>query len=515
MKKNYFLGTLLSLLMLVALPVKAQVSSMVDLYGTYTFTADMTVTEAGESLKENFANNCEVKIEKDNSPLAWDAVISGFAGATNGSYNVHSIDTENNRFKLQGWNGSNASFWTGGIWMSNAEGIYPFGWGDMPQLGDLYFSYNPDTKEISVPDFTLVTVNHAEGSATIVASFKNAKLTLVAGETVDILDLSGNWHFKAAEGSNNVMEDSELPTEFDMVITKTTEDNKNYTIDLTYHTYNTVQLKGSFDGAKLTIPLDSTVLDADKGIYLRRPYGNAYSNLEFGVVTKSTLSLGSALGIAQYVAEPAEGEAHYNYLQYFMMGTLKNADVEEFNWVGTYKVVAESVKDLDESDNAELPTEFDMVIEENSGAYYVVNFWGNDVKILNSGGLRVDPSMENTNEATILTNRYLASAGGGYFYKIFDKSGKENPLNIKVNEDGTISLDNFFIKKEFYGSSDPLTNVAYYQNITATKVVTDAIESVQQNIVKANGKTYDLSGRLVKKAAKGIFIQNGKKVIVK
>ena len=44
---------------------------------------------------------------------------------------------------------------------------------------------------------------------------------------------------------------------------------------------------------------------------------------------------------------------------------------------------------------------------------------------------------------------------------------------------------------------------------------TTAIESVLNNGIDANAAIYDLSGRRVEKAVKGIYIQNGKKIIVK
>ncbi len=471
MKKNYFVKTLLSLLMLVALPAKAQVSSMVDLYGKYTFTADMEVTAEGESLKDNFSDNCEVIITKDANGI-YDAAITGIAGGVNGKHFVSSIDTDNNTFKIPNWNGSNSSLWSGGIWMSNAEGIYPFGWGDLPLLGDLYFTYDPATKNITLPDFTLVTVDNAASTAIVVARFKNAKLTLVESETIQVMDLSGDWHFKAGEGTYDVMEGSELPTEFDMVIKKTTDDNKNYTIDLTYHTYPTVQLKGTFDGVALTVPLDSTVLDADNGIYLRRPYGTAYSNIEFSVVSEKVLSLGSYLGIAQYVAEPAEGESFYNYLQYFV-GTAKKTEAEgdKFDWAGTFKVVAGSVIDADPSDDLPNPSEFDMVVEyyEPTDAYYIVNFWGNDVRGLNYGGISLKVNPENSKEAEIATGGFVASIIPGELYcKLYDGMGETGTIPVTVNEDGTISIGDFFIKKENFNTGESLPGV-FYQEVTATK----------------------------------------------
>ncbi len=660
MKKNYFLGTLMSLLMLVALPVKAQVSSMVDLYGKYKFTSEMTVTEAGKAYQEHFAAESDVVITKDNT---YDAQITGIAGAKNSPHQVNKFDESSNSFVIYNWNGGNTAVFGGGVCMSNADGIYPYGWGDMPQLGDLVFSFNPETKEITMPDFTLVTVDHANSSAEILATFKNAKLTLVEAETIEVIDLSGDWHFKAGTGQWSVLNDSTASTEFDMVITKTTEDNKNYKVGFTYESYPTVELDATFNGVEFSLALDSAVLDAEKGIFLRRPYGNAYSKVTFNVISKTTMSLSTRIGIAQYNPEHGDTIEHYTYVQYFMDGTARKqeADNDRYDWAGTYTVKAGQVN---VADGAEHPAEFTMTVEyvEATDAYYIKEFYGNNIYDLNYGATRLEINPENSKEATLNTGIFVGVIESQVlYYQLFDATGATGPIKFSVNEDGTITVGDFFIQRVDYSNGGALAPAAFYTNVTATKqaaeepeeltwdgtyavtadvemladgecpktfemVITynsewdffaitsimggdvssannggitftpaentatiktgsyvkvvesgklywkmfdadggnnpldvtraedgsltitdftvytmeydadwnqtlaplakytnvkavkgtvDAIESVQQNTAKANGKTYDLSGRLVKKAAKGIFIQNGKKVIIK
>ncbi len=660
MKKHYFLGTLMSLLMLVALPVKAQVSSMVDLYGTYTFSADMTVSEDGKQYETSFSNDCEVIIKKDESTIGWDALISGVAGATAMDMQVNGIDTDEHKFKIQ--NCFSNSYWGNYIYMSNLDGANPFY--DSSVLGDMYFTYDPSTKTITIPDFTLVKMaDYSLEKGTILVTYKNAKLTLKEAESINVIDLSGDWHFTAGAGTYDKMADSELPYEFDMAITKTSDDNKNYNVAISYHTYATIEVPATFDGAALTLDLDSTLLDTEKGIVFRKYYGNVRSDVSFSVVSESVLSLTDYTAIAYYVPATEEEAAHYQTLQYFI-GTAKKAgavEEEKYDWSGTYTVKAGQVNVFDEGTH---PEEFTMTVEyvESTGAYYIKEFYGNNIYNLNYGATRLELNPENSKEATLNTGILIKTIeSGALYYQLFDGAASTGPVKFTVNEDGTITIGDFFIQQVDYNNKGALTPAAFYTLVTATKQVAeeseeltwdgtyavtadvemlaegecpktfemvveyfsewdmflitnfmggdvskannggigftpaentatiktssfvktvesgklywkmfdteggnnslevtraedgsltiadftiytlvydadynqtltplakytnvkavkgtvDAIETVKANKFSANGKTYDLSGRLVKKATKGIFIQNGKKVIIK
>ena len=66
MKKNYFSTFFAALMLLVAMPATAQVSSLANLFGKYNFSATMEVTAEGESYRDKFSNDCVVTIEKDD-----------------------------------------------------------------------------------------------------------------------------------------------------------------------------------------------------------------------------------------------------------------------------------------------------------------------------------------------------------------------------------------------------------------------------------------------------------------
>ncbi len=477
MKKHYFLGTLVSLLMLVALPVKAQVSSMVDLYGTYTFSAEMTVSEDGKQYESSFSNDCEVTIKKDESIIGWDALISGVAGATAMNMQVNGIDTEEHKFKIQ--NCFSNSYWGTYIYMSNLDGANPFF--DSSVLGDMYFTYDPSTKTITIPDFTLVKMaDYSLEKGTVLVTYKNAKLTLKEAENINVIDLSGDWHFKAGTGTYDKMADSELPDEFDMKITKTGDDNKNYNVAISYHTYATVEVPATFDGAALTLDLDSTLLDTEKGIVIRKYYGNVRSDVSFSVVSESVLSLPDYAAIAYYVPATEEVAAHYQTLQYFI-GTAKKAgavEEEKYDWSGTYTVKAGQVNILDGGIH---PEEFTMTIEyvESTGAYYIKQFYGTDIYVLNQGATRLTVDPENSKEATLNTGILMKSIEpGAVYYKLFDGAAGTGPVKITVNEDGTITIGDFFIQQVDYNNDSALTPAAYYTLVTATKQAAEEPEEL-------------------------------------
>ena len=215
MKKTTLMKSALALIaaFMLALPARAQVASAADLFGTYKFTADVNVTDAGQALKDHFKSECDVVITKCSQNI-YDGEIQGLAGAAN-LQKIYSVDTEKNVIIIR--NPNSPAPWGGGLYMANAEGAYPFAQDN--QDSDIEYPFDPATKTITLPNFTLVTCDNANSTATIAASFTNAKLTLVQSESIEVTDLSGDWHFTAGKGTYDVMEGSTLPTEWDMTLT--------------------------------------------------------------------------------------------------------------------------------------------------------------------------------------------------------------------------------------------------------------------------------------------------------
>ena len=447
------------------IPANAAVESVADLFGTYKFTSTMTVTEAGQSFKDYFKGECEVVITADSYNI-YDGEIQGLAGSTLDFQKINGIDTAKKTIKITNPNGN--GLWEGGLYMSNAEGIYPFG----GNYSGIEYTYDDATKTITLPDFTLVTCDHSVPSATIIASFKDVKLTLVSEENIEVVDLSGDWHFTAGKGAYDVMENSTLPTEFDMTLTATDETKKNYSISMKLGDFAPLALTATFDGMKLTIPFNETYFDAENKIGLVNMYGEVRpGTVEFNLVNETTLSLYSGMTIAQdSISEENKGQ----YLQWYMSGTAKKqgGETAAVTWDGVYKVkVGNPMPVLTQY---EVPTEFEMEVQyfQDWGIYLVTKFMDNDVTALNYGGILFTPSADDPNKAEIATNALLKSLVAGTEYlALLDMNFGTSPLVITRQEDGTYKLDDFCVAYATFDASNTQTNTlaTFCQNVTATK----------------------------------------------
>ena len=447
MKKLYLLFTMAALLFTVS--ANAAVESMADLFGKYKFTATVNVTDAGQSYTEHFKSECDVTIAKCSMNI-FDGEISGIAGATS-AQSIYAFDSSANTIQIKNPNGN--GLWGGGLYMSNPEGVYPFGGG----YNDILYTVDPATKTITMPDFTLVTCDHGAMTATIIATFTNAKLTLVESESVDVADLSGDWHFTAGKGTYDVMENSTLPTEWDMTLTAKDDSKKNYDLSLKLGEFAPLALTATFDGVTLTIPFDETsYFDFENKIGIVNMYGVARpGEIEFNMVNENQLSLTSGMTIAQDSISP---EVPGGYMQWYMSGSAKKdgADAPAFTWPGTYTLKSGSFNVFD--GGSDFTAESEIVVEYNAewGIHLVTKFLGYDVVSINYGGIGFEPSATDPNVAYIkLQSAYGGSmyvkSAEGVFYKLVDANGGSESLELKSNGDGTFSLSPFFVVKGEYG----------------------------------------------------------------
>ena len=468
MKKITLLQSALALIaaFMLALPARAQVASAADLFGTYKFTADVNVTDAGQALKDNFKSECEVIITKCSYNI-FDGEIQGLAGAT-AAQSINAVDVAANTIKITNPNGN--GLWGGGLYMSNSEGVYPFG----GNYNDILYTFDPATKTITLPDFTLVTCDHANSAATIAASFTNAKLTLVQSENIDVTDLSGDWHYTAGKGTYDTMEGSTLPTEWDMTLTATDDSKKAYNISLTLGDFAPLGLTATFDGVTLTIPFNEDYFDAEQKIGLVNMYGVARpGTITFNMANENLLTLTSGMTIAQDSISP---EVPGGYKQWYLNGSAKRqgGETEKVTWEGTYKIKAGSIYKA--IADYEYPEEFDMVVTYNADydIYMVTEFFGNDVSALNYGGISFKPSADDPNKAEIVTSTgYLKTIVAGESYLTLKDLNLSSASNIVITrlEDGTYTLSDFSISYMTYDADYKQQHAlaAFYQSVKAEK----------------------------------------------
>ena len=178
MKKNNFM--LVCLMLFMAVQATAQVSGIVDLFGKYKFTADIEFTAEGEAYKSQLPAECDAEISEDATYIA---KIVGFAGSQT-QQNINAISIEQSMLKVLNLN--NPALWSNGLILANENGDNPYGVWDSAEgawavesYGPVYYTFDPATKEISIPDFTVVKMSdYTAAKGTIIAKYTNVKMTL-------------------------------------------------------------------------------------------------------------------------------------------------------------------------------------------------------------------------------------------------------------------------------------------------------------------------------------------------
>ena len=502
MKKNYIM--LVCLMLFMAVQATAQVSSIVDLFGKYRFTADIEFTAEGESYKNTLSGDCDAVISKDGTYIA---KIVGFAGSQT-QQNINAISIEQSKLKVLNLN--NPALWGDGLLLANENGDNPYGVWDSAEgawavesYGPVYYTFDPATKEISIPDFTVVKMSdYTAAKGTIIAKYTNVKMTLVQATTVEIADISGDWNFKAGSSTYSTMAGSTIPTEFAVALAKTDNTGRAYNATFAIEGFDAVTLPATFDGNTLAIAYDSTYLDAANGIRFGNMNGSKVKqgSIEFKSQSEEAFSLYSGFSfVIDSIGKNKAGDADSTYVklkQWYMDGTLKlPSEAPAFDWAGVYNVKAGDLF-VQNAAGIEWPTEFQFEVTyyETSDIYCVTSVFGYDIAGINYGGLMFTPA-EDGKSADINTGN-LYSLGGGMFMKILDMNLTTSPIKLTVNEDGTMSVMGLSVATGEYGSTTNTLN-AYYSSLVITKEAAEeeapAFSWMGQHVVKA-GKVDSYDG---------------------
>lgn len=455
MKKRFSLSLLSVLLLLVATPSHAATTSVTELFGKWRFTATADVTEAGKAYADHFSADCEVIISKAANNI-YEAQIKGFAGA-DGTEDImiSSFSSTNQTLSTRNPSGANYSVFSSQMYFSNAEGIYPFG--DTP-IGDYVFTISEDGKTITSPDFTLIgNCDHSTSACDILVKFSNVKMTLVEAEAIEIADLSGSWTVKAGSGKYDSKEDSTLPTSYTMALTQN-GDNKKYKGIFTIEGIEPFELEGNFDGNTLTFPIDGNNIDVSKGYKLTSMYNSTKGNISFNYSSETTMLILNPLVVSTLETKEENGEetTTYNFVQWYLNGSAKKAAEAQFSWAGKFNCQTGNYLDFSGgSDILQKEGEAEIQYWEAIDAYYITKIFGYDLYNLNGGGMRLTISSDDPTKAEVSLQGaygsiYLTSTADGIFYKITDASGTNNPLKLSINEDGSITIDDFYVMKGEY-----------------------------------------------------------------
>lgn len=455
--KKFLLFTTLCLMFIVG---KAQINGMSDLYGEYTFTSTMVVTEAGQKFLNagRFAQESTVTIGSNNIYLA---EVTGIAGAKGGLMGIQDFDVAKKTFGTANPN-TNLPWVASTIGITTPDGINPFG-------GNYYLEFTYDANgDITIPNFALVRVsdyNATEG--TILAQFTDCKLTLKEKEVIVLEDMSGNWEF---DGTGYHDTESEFATTFQMDITAHNAEFSEYTVDMLFEGYDKLTFdKAIFDGETLSLPINNTYLSNDEKIVLY-----TYMYAREGVITfkkgttNNTMTLSSGMRLAQETN--IEGKDTIVSLQYYSFGyAKKKVEVEASEFEGLYTVTTGKQTVLPTSSNV-YPKSFDIEVKsDGAGGYLVTKFFGQSVASINDGGIPAVVSEEDPTklEISVGTDCKLRDLGDGSYIVLYDNTGSsKGKVTITIAADGKVTISDFTVA-QYNGSSAAVD--ALFQTNTIVK----------------------------------------------
>lgn len=477
MKKNYFSTLFAALMLFVAMPTTAQVSVMSDLFGKWKFTATVTTTEAGAAHADKFKSECEVTIGKAESEY-FMADIANFAGADY-SMSVSGFNTSTYTIEINGPNSANYGIWEGYIAVANAAGEWPFSRWDVE--GSVQYGMNmtvdPETKEITVPDFTIVSLDWQTYTPTVLATVTNAKMTVIELENKDTSnypDLTGLWTWEGGLRTDTVSLQG-----FTVEFEQAGEGKDAWKATFAFGEYEPFTLDATFDGSMVTVPHDTIYFDKENGIRVgtRSSSTACAGSFTFSYNSKTSMSLYDYIYVRKdvYSGDTLKGGKIYQVFDGYI--TRENPDA--YDWSGTYKVVVADYEDLNAEDTVAFPAEFDMVVEKKPGNLYeVTEFLG--YKDLYFSFTPADDDKSASINLGGYSGAILQSFGQvgegdnvDYAYHVVtDANAEPTSLVLTMNEDGTFSFADFSVSYKLYyaGTYEP---IAAFYGAKATKEVFD------------------------------------------
>ena len=459
MKKFYFM--LVSLMLFVASQATAQVAQISELFGKYNFTATINTTEAGAAYADKFQSECEVVIEKSASQY-FMADISGFAGADY-SMSVASFDAASNTFEVSSPNSGNYGLWNDYIAVANANGDWPWAiWNDenSTQFG-MTFEFDPESKEITVADFTIVSQDWSSNKTTILATVSNVKMTLAEAEIKDTSkypDLTGVWTW-----DGTLREAGNDPKSFTVEFAQAGEGKDLWNATFAFGDYEPFTLEATFDGSMVTIPHDTIFLDRENRIRFgtrsnSKQYASAFT---FSYNSKTSMSLYDYIYVRRDSINPDTKELVGAFVHQVFDGYVVRPNPDAYDWSGTYNVAIPEMELLTDAYGVEFPSEFEMVIEKKPGDRYEITkmFGFEDLYI------PFTPADDDAS-ATIELGGYsgamlqfIGSVDDDYaYYVLTDGNAEPTTLTVTKNEDGALSFADFSISYKLYYANtyDPI-----------------------------------------------------------
>ena len=439
--------------------VEAEVVEVADISGEYQFKAGAGTydTMAGSVIPTEFAVTLAKKSEDNKS---YDATI-----AIEG-YNPVTLPAS--------YNGVSVLFDYDNTYLDEANGIrFAPMYGDAT-AGSIEFKSQDETA------FSLYSGFAFASDATVKA----------ADGVTDSLVVNGNYHQWDTSGSLKMATDAPAFDWAGVYTVKTTDENGLYVADAAGFDWPTeFQIEVEYNegwglylvtkvfGMDVTAlnygGLDFIPAEDGKSVEIKTGYlytvspGVAYLALRDMNMSTETIEMvvnedGTMSVAGLSVVTVINGEESLNAFYSNLAVTKEAAEPEApaFSWAGQHTV---KVGKVDAYDGKEYPTEFTMTVVDYGDYMLVTEFLGNDVAGINYGGIDFTVAADGKS-AELAAGSIIGGAFPTYLY-LYDMNAQENPILFALNDDGSVAVDNFFVKSIDYNTNES-TPAAYFQNVT-------------------------------------------------
>ena len=378
--------------------------------------------------------------------------------------------------------------------------------------------------EMSILGLCVATLDNNNGSSeSLNASYSNLVVAKEgAEEEAPAFDWAGDYVLKA--GTVDVYnKDVEFPAEFNVNIVYF--DGTAYGMESYYYISTFMGYNIGSTPIKLTIAEDGKSAEMSVGgmcgaIEPGKLYYKIYDMNATTSPVKMTLNEDGTISIADFFIKVLdyttnEETAGAFYKNVTLVDVENLPEEPAFDWAGDYVLKAGTV-DVYNND-VEFPAEFNVNITYFDGTaygmesyYYIGTFMGYNI---GSTPIKLTIAEDGKSAEMSVGGMCGAIEPGKLYYKIYDMNATASPVKMTLNEDGTISIADFFIKVLDYTTNEE-TAGAFYKNVTLEQGTTGIEDVVAGNAVIKG--IFDMQGRKVEEiTAPGLYIVNGKKVIVK
>ena len=439
--------------------VEAEVVEVADISGKYQFKAGAGTydTMAGSVIPTEFAVTLAKKSEDNKS---YDATI-----AIEG-YNPVTLPAS--------YNGVSVLFDYDNTYLDEANGIR-----FAPMYGDATAG-------------SIEFMSQSETTFSLYSGFAFASDAIVkaADGVTDSLAVNGNYHQWYTSGSLKMATDAPAFDWAGVYTVKTTDENGLYVkesagfdwptefqIEVEYNEawglYLVTKVFGmdvadlNYGGLDFIPAEDGKSVDIKTGYLYTVSPGVAYLALRDMNMSTEAIEMvvnedGTMSVAGLSVVTVINGEESLNAFYSNLAVTKEAAEPEApaFSWAGQHTVKVGTVESYDKN---EYPTEFTMTVVDYGDYMLVTEFLGNDVAGINYGGIDFTVAADGKS-AEMAAGSIVGGAFPTYLY-LYDMNAQENPILFTLNDDGSVAVDNFFVKSVDYntGASTP---AAYFQNVT-------------------------------------------------